>query len=132
MEERSYLSDMLPFHLEVFFVVRDVGSLRPALLFFFSLTDKVLHLHCCCCCGSRRCCYRPYCSVSEFIRSSVQVSSGSLSVFGQLIIKCSGIFLFIISLKSETQTHTHKQRQMCVLQEEGADSHCSVCKELFK
>lgn len=115
MEERSYLSDMLPFHLEVFFVVRDVGSLRPAPLFFFSLTDKVLHLHCCCCCcGSRRCCYRPYCSVSEFIRSSVQVSSGPLSVFGQLIIKCSGIFLFIISQVPLTPIfwsfHVHHER----------------------
>ncbi len=36
MKERSYLSDMLPFHLEVFFVVRDVGSLGPAVLFFLS------------------------------------------------------------------------------------------------
>lgn len=33
VKERSYLSDMLPFHLEVFFVVRDVGSLGPAVLF---------------------------------------------------------------------------------------------------
>lgn len=33
VKERSYLSDMLPFHLEVFFVVRDVGSLGPAVSF---------------------------------------------------------------------------------------------------
>lgn len=45
MKERSYLSDMLPFHLEVLFVVRDVGSLGPALLFCLSLTDNVLFLH---------------------------------------------------------------------------------------
>lgn len=33
MKGESFLSDMLPFHLEPFVVVRDVGSLGPALLF---------------------------------------------------------------------------------------------------
>lgn len=44
MKERSYLSDMLPFHLEVFFVVRDVGSLGPAVLFFLSFLELIMRL----------------------------------------------------------------------------------------
>lgn len=32
VKERSYLSDMLPFHFQVFSVVRDVSSLGPAVL----------------------------------------------------------------------------------------------------
>ncbi|KAM3620571.1 uncharacterized protein V6R79_025544 [Siganus canaliculatus] len=39
-EERSCLSDMLRLHLEVFVVVKDVGSLRPAPLFRGLLSNR--------------------------------------------------------------------------------------------
>lgn len=53
MKERSNLSDMLPFHFQVFFVVRAVGSLGPAVLFHLSaVVSLILYLHHCGCCGS--------------------------------------------------------------------------------